>query len=152
MNGKKNKTLLKLLLPLRAGLMCRHGMPQCQGTPAAARRTPNSLCAGNRFLTKSDDRPLSEQLGAPERYAAKLTGAGGKLTISIDAPVVLPQGDLPILRVQAAEFTQEQVTKAFSTLCGDTPMHLNSDVMTKSEIEAAIAAHEKNLEDESSSS
>ncbi len=152
MNGKKNKTLLKLLpclcaLVLTAAAM---GCRNAKETPAAARTNTEQLVAqATASSTKSDDRPLSEQIGAPERYAAELTGAGGKLTISIDAPLVLPQGNLPILRVQAAEFTQEQVTKAFSTLCGDTPMLLSSDVMTKSEIEAAIAAHEKNLEDES---
>ena len=123
---------------------------QAEETPATVKTNTELLVAqATAASTKSDDRPLREQLGAPERYTAELTGAGGKLTISIDAPVVVPQGDLPILRAQAAEFTQEQVSKAFSTLCGKTPMFLSSDVMTKSEIEAAIAAHEKNLEDES---
>ena len=152
MNSKNNKTLSKLLACLCA-LVLMVAVAGCRNadeTPAAAQSNTEQLVAQATASTaKSDDRPLSEQLGAPERYAAELTGVGGKLTISIDAPVVLPQGDLPILRVQAAEFTQEQVTKAFSTLCGDTPMFLSSDVMTKSEIEAAIAAHEKNLEDES---
>ena len=150
MNGKKCKTLLKLL-PCLCALVLTAVSAGCRNaaeTPAARTNT-EQLVAQAAASTKSDDRPLSEQLGAPERYATELTGAGGKLTISIDAPLVLPQGNLPILRVQAAEFTQEQVTKAFLTLCGDTPMFLSSDVMTKSEIESAIAAHEKNLEDES---
>lgn len=151
MNGKNNKTLLKLL-PCLCALVLAAAAAGCRNaaeTPAAAQSNTEQLVAQAAASTKSDDRPLSEQLGAPERYTAELTGAGGKLTITIDAPVVLPQVNLPILRVQAAEFTQEQVTKAFSTLCGDTPMLLSSDVMTKGEIEAAIAAHEKNLEDES---
>lgn len=151
MNGKKCKTLSKLL-PCLCALVLTAAAAGCRNaaeTPAAARTNTEQLVAQAAASTKSDDRPLSEQLGAPERYTAELTGAGGKLTITIDAPVVLPQGDLPIMQVQAAEFTQEQVTKAFLTLCGDTPMLLSSDVMTKSEIESAIAAHEKNLEDES---
>lgn len=131
-------------------LLAGSGCGQAEETPATVKTNTELLVAqATAASTKSDDRPLREQLGAPERYTAELTGAGGKLTISIDAPVVVPQGDLPILRAQAAEFTQEQVSKAFSTLCGKTPMFLSSDVMTKSEIEAAIAAHEKNLEDES---
>ena len=152
MNSKNNKTLSKLLACLCALVLsvAAAGCRNAKETPAAAQSNTELLVAqATAASAQSSDEPLNEQLGAPERYTAELTGAGEKLAISIDAPVVLPQGDLPILRVQAAEFTQEQVSKAFSTLCKDMPMFLSSDVMTKSEIEEAIAAHEKNLEDES---
>ncbi|HWQ06676.1 MAG TPA: DUF6034 family protein [Feifaniaceae bacterium] len=144
-HGKRIACILAALT-----LLAGYGCGQAKEAPATVKTNTELLVAqATAASAQSGDRPLSERLGAPERYTAELTGAGGKLTISIDAPVVLPQGDLPILRVQAAEFTQEEVTKVFSTLCGDTPMFLSSDVMTKSEIEAAIAAREKNLEDES---
>ena len=92
--------------------------------------------------------PLAEQLDAPERLSEQLTGADSKLTVTIDAPVVVPECDMPIVRVEPAEFTQEQVTNVFQAFCGDTPMFLESDVMTKSEIEQSIAIHRENLNDE----
>ncbi len=143
-HGKRIACILAALT-----LLAGYGCAQAEEAPATVKTNTELLVAQATASAQGDDRPLSDRLGVPERYAAELTGTGGKLTISIDAPVVLPQGDLPILRVQAAEFTQEQVKTAFAALCGETPMLLTSDVMTKSEIEAAIAAHEQNLEDES---
>ncbi|MEN6340518.1 MAG: DUF6034 family protein [Clostridiaceae bacterium] len=152
MDRKKSKTLPTFFTCLLAVALCfaLTGCKDTEDAPAAVKTNTELLVEqASASAEPADSRPLAEQLGAPERYAVELTGAGGKLTISIDAAVTLPQGNLPILSVQAAEFSQEQVSKAFSTLCGDTPMFLSSDVMTKSEVEDAIAVHEENLKDES---
>ena len=54
----------------------------------------------------SSGTSLAEQLDTPERLSEQLTGADGKLTVTIDAPVVVPECDMPIVRVEPAEFTQ----------------------------------------------
>ncbi len=62
--------------------------------------------------------PLKEQVDAPQTYSADVTAADGKLKIvAADAPVTLPDAhSMPIYRVKAADFTQEQVSKLLDVL------------------------------------
>ncbi len=43
-----------------------------------------------------------ERLGAPERYTASLVSGGGHLKVTVDAPIVLPDTELPIVRITPA--------------------------------------------------
>lgn len=52
---------------------------------------------------------LYERLGAPHHYQNSLSGTSGRLTVTVDAEVLLPEGELPIARVEPAEFTMEQI-------------------------------------------
>ena len=58
------------------------------------------------------------RLGAPEKYAAKLTSAGGHLMVDVDAPVVLPTVEMPVVRVSPYLFTDEDVHRYARALLG----------------------------------
>ena len=62
-----------------------------------------------------------ERLGAPEHYTASLTSAGGHLTVDVDAPVELPEAELPVVRVEPWVFTDEDVLRFVHALLGDEP-------------------------------
>ncbi len=61
--------------------------------------------------------------GVPERFQMSINE--GKLTINCDVEIELPDtAALPMARVKAGKFSQEQVFKFFRALCGDTPMYM----------------------------
>lgn len=95
----------------------------------AAKATPAPEMAG---------MTLSEQYGIPSKLAFALTGADGKLNITVDAAVSAPEDPFPILRVKAAEFDQETVSRFWDVLVGDTPLLEADRTMTKADIEETI--------------
>lgn len=94
---------------------------------------------------------LAERIGAPEQLTWENRSVDGKLTVSIDAPVIVPEIDLPIIRVEAAEFTQETVDRIYEGLLGDMPMFEVVYQRTKSEVEALLTYYRSVLEDASAS-
>lgn len=79
--------------------------------------------------------PLYEKLGAPTRYTAVLNPISDIVTITVDAPVYLPDIDkLPTLHVSPRDFTEQEVMQLFSALCGDTVMYKARQQMTRQEI------------------
>ena len=62
------------------------------------------------------------RLGAPARSAAKLTSAGGHLTVDVDAPVALPEAELPVARVVPYVFSDEDILRYVHALLGEDPM------------------------------
>ncbi len=67
---------------------------------------------------------LCEHYGVPEQFQTTITQ--GNLTINCDVKIDLPDIlQLPMARVQAGRFSQEQVYTFFHSLCGDTPMYLS---------------------------
>ncbi|MDD5017044.1 MAG: DUF6034 family protein [Eubacteriales bacterium] len=66
---------------------------------------------------------LCAYYGVPERFQTNISE--GKLTISCDVAIELPETTaLPMARVEAGGFTQEQVYAFFIALCGDTQMYI----------------------------
>ena len=102
--------------------------------------------AKESFAPEMQRASLRERLNVPDRmtYSYKK----GTLTIDADAEIVVPDGELPIVRVFPKEFDQETVTKFWNALIGDVPMQLVQDEMTKAEIaeeiEDMLAALEAN--------
>lgn len=96
---------------------------------------------------KQKTASVAEQVQAPERLMHELTAADGLLTIHIDAPVIVPDASMPIVRVAPAQFSQEQVTKVFQAFCGDTPMYWTTEVWTKPEIAQSIAQYREQLKE-----
>lgn len=81
---------------------------------------------------------LSEQYEIPDSYQTSLSHLDGNLSIQIDADVQVPKvTSIPVVRVRATEFTQEQVSRIFDTLCGNTEMWnvRTGTQYTKSELE-----------------
>lgn len=79
--------------------------------------------------------PLYEKLGAPVKYQTELTPNTDKLEITVDADVTLPNVEaVPTVRIQARDFTQDEVTRFFHVFCGDTPMYLIRTQSTRADI------------------
>ncbi len=67
---------------------------------------------------------LREQLGCPEVFSVSFTDETKKLTVTGEAPVILPDTDgVPLLFVEADRFSQETVSAFFNRLCGDVTMY-----------------------------
>jgi hypothetical protein len=52
---------------------------------------------------------LYERLGAPKEYKASLSGTEGRLQVEVDAKVLLPEGELPIVRVEPRVMSRSDV-------------------------------------------
>lgn len=65
---------------------------------------------------------LYSRLHAPKTYAVDLESKGGKLSVHVDAMVELPDREIPIYRVQTAEFSTEQ-TKLFAAVLLGSDAH-----------------------------
>ncbi len=78
---------------------------------------------------------LCARYGAPERWQLDISEVDGKLSISADVALTLPQSlVMPMARVTAANFEQPLVSAMFHYLCGDTPMYLHPKVMNKAAV------------------
>jgi hypothetical protein len=66
------------------------------------------------------------RLDAPERYTTSLMSAGGHLTVEVDAPVILPDVELPIVRIAPYMFTDEDAQRFVTALLGDDPQCITS--------------------------
>lgn len=95
---------------------------------------------------------LCERYGAPERWQTTVTEAGGKMEISADVALSLPDTvNVPLARVTAGRFSQEFVYELFSYLCSDTPMYIDPEVRTKAQVQADITRVQEELAKESNS-
>ncbi|MBR4905292.1 MAG: hypothetical protein IKZ44_00375 [Clostridia bacterium] len=79
---------------------------------------------------------IRERLDAPDRLTYSYHK--GNLTIDADAEVVVPDAELPIVRVFPMEFDQETVTELWNVLVGDVPMTARVNVPAKEEIASRI--------------
>jgi hypothetical protein len=105
--------------------------------------------------TPSTRGTLVEQTKAPVSYTTNVSAAGGKLSVVSDgAAVVLPDTDaMSIMRVSAADFTQEQVDGLISALFeGQKLYEVKYGPETKDEISEQIVRWQqlKNTEEYSS--
>ena len=112
-----------------------------EAKPAAEAATP---ALAEAFTPHS---PLYDKLGVPAHYDVQLTPVSDVVKFTVDANVYLPDRDqLPTLRVTPRDFTQEEVTKLFNALCGDTIMYKARQQMTRAEVEARISDVETEMQ------
>ena len=91
--------------------------------------------------------PLYDLLGASTRYSVDLEPTSDVVKIVVDADVYLPDTDkLPTLRVAPRDFTQDEVTRLFNALCGDTVMYKARQEMTRAEVEERITDVETEMQ------
>ena len=76
---------------------------------------------------------VKERLGVPERLTYSYHK--GFLTIDLDAEVIVPDGELPVLRAFPENFDQKTVTAFWNVLVGDVPMTV---VVTEEETKEEI--------------
>jgi|AGTN01.2.fsa_nt_gi hypothetical protein len=101
--------------------------------------------AGATGAVQTPGLSLREQTGAPETLVLETTE--GNFTLSVNAAVFVPDADrMPIIRVEAGEFTQEMVTGLWDELVGDTVLlRRESDALTKGELEPMILTMRQNI-------
>ncbi len=81
---------------------------------------------------------LSEQVDAPAMYQAELV-VSGSFKLAADAAVTVPEVDgMPIIRVKAADFSQQQVNGMIKALFKGQKIYETSEEMSKDEINDMI--------------
>jgi hypothetical protein len=141
-------TLLKKYIGLMlVAIISVTAFSACQATP----ENPTVVGKDVEKMLESaqrEDEPTAEtavdlytRLGAPEHYKVEVKSKGGRITIFADADVYLPQAELPIVRVQPAAFTMEQVKVFADVLLGSDAHYVEfaADRETR-------AAYEKEIE------
>ena len=123
----------------------------CSQSSSAARPSPVQLDTAQMMKTAasatpvSSDKPLREQLQAPESY--QYEEQNGILSLVIDATVLVPDANtVSIVRTTGVDFSQEQVDSILALLWREEPMWDNNPPLTKAQIEEQIASIERNLE------
>ena len=119
------------------------GMDFVTDPETAATQTPTSAAATQ---TPTVSSPLYDKLDAPTHYQVELTPGTDKLKITVDATVILPNvSAIPTVRIQARDFTQDEVTRFFHAFCGDTVMYKARTEETRAEIQERIDAFTEEL-------
>ena len=130
------KMLAAILMLTMAFSLCMG----CQKTPESSIVVGKNQEAMLEKAQVKDPQPESEGVGvdfyerlnAPKNYTADIVSKGGNLTVHVDADVELPDCEIPIYRLKAAEFTAEQVQIFADALFGENAHYVESgDVKTK---------------------
>jgi hypothetical protein len=113
----------------------------CQPTPESpivVGKDQNAMIEQAKREIPEEQRTMSvrERLGVPEKLAYSYHK--GNLTIEADAEIVVPDGELPIVRAFPTDFDQETVTDLWNALIGDIPMTAIVYKRAKPEIEQTI--------------
>ncbi|MDD5017048.1 MAG: DUF6034 family protein [Eubacteriales bacterium] len=140
MRGKSSRKAHVTALILTAVLLISCFTTACQPTPEeeiVVGKDQDEMLSAAAQTQEAESEMVSEQVDAPETYTANVTAAEGKLNVIADnASVILPNVDaIPILRVEAADFTQAQVDGLISALLGgQTIYEVTYGADTKDEI------------------
>ncbi|MDD5017043.1 MAG: DUF6034 family protein [Eubacteriales bacterium] len=140
---KKALTMLLIILMVSAFLA------GCQATPDAPvviqKDMEQMIEKAQETSAQTPGISLREQTGAPETLVLESTE--GNFTLSVDAVVSVPDAySMPIIRVKAGEFSQEQVTDLWDALVGDNVLlRRQSSDMTKDELEPLILTIRQNI-------
>ena len=116
---------------------CQAGV---SGPASSAAESPKESIAAATSVVNNNIRdaiPLSQKLGLPQHFTDQITA--GKLSISADADISIPQADkIPVLNAIAADFTQEQVDGFIKAFFNGKTLYEESEELTKSEIQAQL--------------
>lgn len=146
---------MKRAISLMAAMLAAALLPAgCQPTPeqpiVMQKDMEQMLEKAQDTQSPAEEQTLAERYGIPERLTEEWSGADGKLTIRIDAPIVAPEHAMPIVRVRAEGFSQETATALFHHFMdGKTAVTYNPGphVMTKADIEATILLYKQQIAD-----
>ena len=122
----------------------------CQATPekpVVVQKNTEKMLEQAKASEGEPPVPVAEQVRAPAEYEYHYASDDGKLLADVRAGIDLPDAEsMPILRVRAADFTQEQVDAFYDALVGGTQMYQYSyDGMIKSDIESMIVTERENI-------
>ncbi|MDL2258963.1 DUF6034 family protein [Eubacteriales bacterium OttesenSCG-928-K08] len=134
----------KVILFCMAMVMLSGALAGCQKTPESPiviqKDLGNLMELAEQNGAADAGQSLSARLDAPERLTMQLTSKGGKLHITVDAPVLLPQVDqLPMVRVGHGQFDVEDAKRYVDVLFGDAiPLDPMNTPQTKAQIQKSI--------------
>jgi hypothetical protein len=124
----------------------------CQLTPkegVGAQKNTERMMANAEKDGADAGVSLREQYGIPAQYTWEAQGQDGVFSVKADAPIVVPEGSaMPIVRVKAANFTQEQVSALWDGLVGDTEMWNVTQGRSKEQIAEEILTIKQLMTDE----
>lgn len=117
-------------------------------TPSVSKDTQQMIATAALPTDNEAGQTLRQTLGAPERVEENLTTQMEKYSITIAADVSVPEVDhLSVYRVNAAEFSEEFVAKAFDYFCKDVTMYdYNNHFKTKDQIQGQIDSMQRDLD------
>ena len=111
--------------------------------------TEQMIATASQTATETAGQTLRESLGAPARVElANLPTQSEKFSVAISAEVSVPETDhLSIYPVNAAEFSEAFVAKAFDYFCnGQTMYDFGNLTETREQIEGRIASMQRDLD------
>ena len=145
------KKAISIMVAMLAVVMLFAG---CQATPeqpvVVEKDMEQMLEKAQDTKPPAEEQTLAEQYGIPERLTEEWSGADGKLSIRVDAPITVPKNAMPVVKVKAEGFSQETATALFHHFMdGKTDMTYNPGppVITKSDIEATILLYKQQIAD-----
>ena len=102
--------MMKRIIPLLLTLLLAAACVPTPEEEAVVQKDQEQMLAD---AAKADERmeivDLYERLGAPKEYKADLSATDGRLKVTVDAKVILPEDELPVARVIPVDFTLEQI-------------------------------------------
>lgn len=109
----------------------------CQPTPEepiVMQKDQETMVDKAKDEISQEERNLSlkERLNVPDRYQYEYQK--GYVTVEADAEVLVPDGELPIIRVFPDNFDQATANRLWNALVGDIPMYEYDAAMTKDAI------------------
>ena len=130
-----------LLFSLGLGLALTLLLSACQKSPSEPIVIQKNQDDMIKAATSPDEEPealpIGERIEAPEHYQCELNG--DSIKIGIDADVVIPDlTTVPMFRVEAANFSQDQISTYFRELCGEATMWIVPSELTKADVESEI--------------
>lgn len=137
------KKVLTVTLVLLFIVSVMSGCHKTPDSPIVVGKNQNDMLS---VAKQTNDFTVAEQVNAPKTYDADTSGAGGKLAITAnDAPIALPNTDrFPIVRVTAADFTQEQVDALLTAFFGNQTLYeVQYGAETKDEIMQRILVYKQ---------
>lgn len=145
--------LKKMIALLTVGLLLAGVLTACvkvdaPATTSVSKGTEQMITTAALSSDNAAGQTLRETLGAPERVDETLSTQMEKFSIVISADITVPDTDhLSVYRVNAAEFSQEFVTKAFDYFCkGETMYNFGNLVHTKDQIQSRIESIQRDLD------
>lgn len=139
------KQAISIVAALLAGVLLFAG---CQATPEQPVVMQKDM---EQMLEKAQDDESGTKVSEleatnQEHYTFSTSAADGRLTIEVDAPVIIPDVALPTVKVSEGSFTQEQVTGFFNYIFpnGGAYSYVSGEkVLTKAEIEDLILTYKQ---------
>lgn len=141
---------MKKIFIMIAWMLALSSLAACQATPekpAVVQKDMEQMIKKAEATPMITDTPgitLAQSLGVPERFQTTINK--DNLTIKCDIDMELPNATkLPMVRVKAGKFSQEQVYAMFKALCGDIPMYISPELEDKAYYEQELISDQAEL-------